>query len=270
MKNLADQPRDRISTLLGVMRALRDPDTGCPWDVDQTFETIAPYTIEEAYEVADAIANGDSDALCDELGDLLLQVVYHAQIGAEAGAFTFEDVVRAITDKMIRRHPHVFGDDEQRGKLPQTGFWEETKAKERAGQTDATGSVLDGVPTALPALKCAVKLQNKAARVNFDWPSGSQVLAKVVEELHELEEAENASDPEQQAEEFGDMLFAIANYARHMKLDPEEALRKANRKFINRFKYIEQAIEKEGKSLRSATLAEMEVLWEKAKACGIK
>ena len=270
MTELTDLPRNHIETLLEVMRALRNPETGCPWDIEQSYETIAPYTIEEAYEVADAIANEDLEALRDELGDLLLQVVYHAQIATEDGAFSFDDVVKAITDKMIRRHPHVFGAPEQRGIPLQAGFWEDAKSKERTGQAAATGSVLDDVPAALPALTRAVKLQKKAARVNFDWPSSEQVLAKIVEDLHELQEAHEGGHDAQQTEEFGDLLFAVVNYARHKGIDPEEALRAANRKFTRRFNYIVQEIDKSGASMSKTTLAEMESLWEEAKIRGIK
>ena len=269
MTDINELPRQHVRTLLAVMRALRDPQTGCPWDIQQTSRTIAPYTIEEAYEVADAISENDQQALCDELGDLLLQVVYHAQIASEAGAFDFGDVVATITEKMIRRHPHVFGSTSERSKRPEAGFWENIKAKERANES-AQETFFDDVPSALPALSRAVKLQCKAAHVNFDWPSSDQVLDKIVEELHELREVDESGDAEKQTEEFGDLLFAIANYARHKKIDPEEALRRTNRKFINRFNYVLQGFNKKHKSLNDASLDEMEQLWEQAKKLGIK
>jgi len=260
------------------MAALRTAGTGCPWDLQQTFATIAPYTIEEAYEVADAIAKGDLAHLKDELGDLLLQVVYHARMAEEQGAFAFADVVDAITAKMIRRHPHVFGSPEQRAAGAAPGFWERAKAAEKkAAEKDATSTagVLDGVPTALPALTRAVKLQNKAAKVGFDWPSLAPVLAKLKEELAELEQeiagarAEGAdSSSKAIEEEFGDLLFVIANVARHLKLDPEAALRAANAKFIRRFRYIEERLSEQGRTPAQSNLAEMDALWDEAKTKG--
>ena len=238
-----------LPQLLAVMAALRTPGSGCPWDLEQTFATIAPYTIEEAYEVADAIARDDIAHLKDELGDLLFQVVYHARMAEEQRAFAFDDVVDAITTKMIRRHPHVFGTPEERAAGAAPGFWERAKQAERSAKAGAA-SVLDDVPAALPALTRAVKLQNKAAKVGFDWPSLAPVLAKLKEELAELE-AEIATQGADQAkeavaEEFGDLLFVIANVARHLKLDPESALRAANDKFIRRFHYIEERLAEQG------------------------
>jgi nucleoside triphosphate diphosphatase len=267
-----------LSDLLAVMAALRTPGTGCPWDLQQTFATIAPYTIEEAYEVADAIARGDVAHLKDELGDLLLQVVYHARMAEEQGAFAFADVADAITAKMIRRHPHVFGSAEQRAAGAAPGFWERAKAAEK-DETAAAG-VLDGVPTALPALTRAIKLQSKAAKVGFDWPSLAPVLAKLKEELAELEEVIDArstparpsgsdSSSDAVAEEFGDLLFVIANVARHLKLDPEAALRAANAKFIRRFRYIEARLAADGRAPSDSDLAEMDALWDEAKTKGL-
>jgi ATP diphosphatase len=261
-------PRD-IKTLLAIMRALRNPDGGCPWDLGQTFDTIAPYTIEEAYEVADAIARHDLDELRDELGDLLLQVVYHSRMAEEAGSFDFADVVEAITRKMIRRHPHVFGSEVERSMPPAKGFWEAEKAKERAGAASAPRGVLDGVPVALPALTRAVKLQAKAARVGFDWPSSDEVLAKIAEECQELRDAarDGSHDARRHAiEEYGDLLFAMANLARHLEIDPEAALRSANAKFERRFRHIEAELEARGRTPAESDLAEMDALWDEAKA----
>jgi len=264
-------PSKDISRLIEIMAALRDPTSGCPWDLKQTFATIAPYTIEEAYEVADAIARGDLDDLKDELGDLLLQVVYHARMAEERQAFAFGDVVEAITRKIIRRHPHVFGSPEERAAGAAPGFWDRAKASEQA-EKDA--GVLDGVPVSLPSLTRAVKLQNKAAKVGFDWPSLAPVLAKLTEELAELE-AEIASHPKGAAaspaieEEFGDLLFVIANVARHLKIDPEGALRAANEKFIRRFRYIEAQLDERGRTPAQSDLAEMDALWDDAKSKGL-
>jgi len=267
-----------VADLLAVMAALRTPGTGCPWDLRQTFATIAPYTIEEAYEVSDAIAKGDLAHLKDELGDLLFQVVYHARMAEEQGAFAFADVVDAITAKMIRRHPHVFGSPEQRAAGAAPGFWERAKAAEKkAAEKDerAAAGVLDGVPTALPALTRALKLQNKAAKVGFDWPSLAPVLAKLKEELAELEQEIAGASPEGSdtsskaiEEEFGDLLFVIANVARHLKLDPEAALRAANEKFIRRFRYIEARLAADGRAPAQSDLTEMDALWDEAKAKG--
>lgn len=272
---MSDDTRKSIDDLLAVMAALRTPGTGCPWDLEQTFGTIAPYTIDEAYEVADAIERGDMADLKDELGDLLLQVVYHARIAQEQQAFAFDDVAEAITAKMIRRHPHVFGSETERAAGAAPGFWERIKAEERASAqesgTDAPAlSVLDGVPAALPALTRAIKLQNKAAKVGFDWPSLEPVFDKLKEELEELE-AEIASVEARAGrtkieEEFGDLLFVVANVARHLKLDPEAALRAANQKFTRRFHAIERRLAEHGRTPAQSTLAEMDLLWDEAKA----
>jgi MazG family protein len=266
----------RIEDLLRVMARLRDPETGCPWDREQTFATIARYTIEEAYEVADAIARNDLDALEDELGDLLLQVVYHARMAEEDGRFAFADVVDAITAKMVRRHPHVFEDASLRDTFLASGTWERIKAEEKAERGQKTGegsSVLDDVPVALPALSRAVKLQSRAAKVGFDWPSLAPVLAKAEEEIAELKTAlaggqrdKGAPASKKVAEEFGDLLFVVANVARHLKLDPEAALRDANAKFVRRFGCIETALRAEGRAPEDATLEEMDQLWDEAKA----
>lgn len=265
-----------IERLLRIMARLRGPD-GCPWDQVQTFATIAPYTIEEAYEVADAIATDDMPALKDELGDLLLQVVYHAQIADEAEAFNFTDVVNAICDKMIRRHPHVFGQDPQAdgntapggaGKPSHSENWETIKAAERnaAGDNRAPAGTLDGIPQALPALMRAEKLQKRAARVGFDWPETQAVLAKIREETDELEQAIiSGAATDNIAEEVGDLLFSVTNMARHLKIDPEQAARDANRKFEMRFRYIETALRDAGRSVDDASLSEMEALWQEAK-----
>jgi ATP diphosphatase len=293
-----------ITALLDVMASLRTPGTGCPWDLEQTFATIAPYTIEEAYEVADAIDKGDLPALKEELGDLLLQVVYHARMAEERQAFAFADVVEAITTKMIRRHPHVFGSEDERAAGAAPDFWERIKAEERAGRqrpSDSpphhaegvsstrrgeglgvggapTGnvSVLDEVPATLPALTRAVKLQDKAAKVGFDWPSLAPVFDKLKEELAELEQAVAAGDGEHVGavdahktkigEEFGDLLFVVANVARHLKIDPEATLQSANQKFIRRFRRIEALLAVQGRTPAQSTLAEMDRLWDQAKA----
>jgi nucleoside triphosphate diphosphatase len=251
-------PRD-IATLRAIMAALRTPVTGCPWDLEQDFSTIAPYTIEEAYEVADAIASGNRADLCEELGDLLLQPIYHAQMASEEGSFTFDDVVEAICRKMIRRHPHVFGDAEARAAGVAKGFWEENKAKERADQPKK--GLLDSVPLALPGLTRALKLQSKAAKVGFDWPSVENVYDKITEEIAEFKAAPDA----EKAAEFGDLLFAMANVARHLGIDPEAALRATNAKFESRFRYIENELEKRGKTPKQSDLAEMDTLWDAAK-----
>lgn len=267
--------RKSICDLLAVMAALRTPGTGCPWDLEQTFKTIAPYTIEEAYEVADAIERGDMANLKDELGDLLLQVVYHARIAQEQKAFAFPDVAEAITAKMIRRHPHVFGSEAERAAGAAPGFWERIKAAEQAsaqktGAHMAEPSILDGVPAAMPALTRAVKLQNKAAKVGFDWPSLAPVFDKLREELKELEDVlgdgKAPSDRAKIEEEFGDLLFVVANVARHLKLDPEAALRSANQKFTRRFHAIERKLAEDGRTPAQSTLAEMDLLWDEAKA----
>jgi ATP diphosphatase len=265
-----------ISRLIEIMAALRAPGTGCPWDLEQDFSTIAPYTIEEAYEVADAIARGDLDDLKDELGDLLLQVVYHAQMAEEAGDFSFGDVVEAITAKMIRRHPHVFGDAKARSAGMAKGMWEKIKAEEKALKRrarlargmmpeDHGKGFLDGVPVALPALTRALKLQEKAARVGFDWSEAAPILDKIEEEIGELREAMAAADTAAVKDEFGDLLFALVNLGRHLKLDAEAALAGTNDKFRRRFHHVERALEASGGSLEDATLDEMEALWQQAK-----
>ncbi len=258
-----------IERLLEIMRRLRDPAAGCPWDIEQDFSTIAPYTIEEAYEVADAIERRAWDELEGELGDLLLQSVYHAQMGAEAGLFSFQSVVRRISDKMVARHPHVFGEESRdKSAEQQTADWERIKAAERAstGAAGARARTLDGVAAGLPALMRAVKLQNRAARVGFDWPSTDEVEAKIAEELAELAQARAGGNPREVFEEFGDLLFVIANLARHLKLDPEEALRAANAKFTRRFNAVEDALEARGKRPDQSDLAEMDALWDAVKA----
>ncbi len=262
---LNDEEHNPLSRLTMVMRMLRDPENGCPWDIAQDFATIAPYTIEEAYEVADAISDGAWDELREELGDLLLQVVFHSQIAAEKELFDINDVARGIVDKMIARHPHVFG-HELRDKTTgqQTRDWEEIKAAERAAK--ARSGTLDGIASALPALTRAVKLQKRAARVGFDWPETLQVLAKLSEEISELQEAADTADPRHIQEEFGDVLFVMANLARHMNVDPEAALRDANSKFTRRFERIEALLSEMGKTPAQSDLAEMDALWDLAKA----
>ena len=254
-----------IAELLAIMRRLRDPLRGCPWDLEQNFSTIAPYTIEEAYEVASAIEAEDYAALKDELGDLLLQVVFHAQMANEQGLFAFAGVVRAICDKMIRRHPHVFAAGAAKTPSAVTLAWDEIKRRERAGKSIKPDSLLDDVPSALPALTRAVKLQNRAAQVGFDWPSAVTVTDKIAEESRELAEAAASGDTAHVMEEFGDLLFAMANLARHLKLDPEDALRAANAKFVRRFKAIETGLAARGRNLDEASLEEMEALWQDAK-----
>lgn len=254
---------NNIGALLDVMAQLRAPEGGCPWDLEQTFETIAPYTIEEAYEVADAIERGALGELREELGDLLFQVVFHAQMAREAGAFDFDDVVAAICTKMVRRHPHVFGAATERSAEEQTVAWEALKAEERA-EKGAKG-LLDDVPTGLPGLTRAVKLQKRAARVGFDWSDARDVLAKVAEEAAELQEAVGSNDPDAIADEFGDLLFVMANLSRHLQVDPEAALRRANEKFTRRFAHIERSLAAQGRSCAEASLEEMEALWDDAK-----
>ena len=287
-----DAPKKSLSDLLAVMAALRTPGTGCPWDLVQTFETIAPYTIEEAYEVADAIARADMPDLKDELGDLLLQVVYHSQIAKEAGHFAFADVADAVTRKMIRRHPHVFGSPQQRAEGASHGFWERIKAEERAKKAAERGnesegqgarhldpitkeavpassgvpSILADVPVGLPGMTRAIKLQNKAARVGFDWPDIKPVFAKLTEELAELEEAVATNDRTEIEGEFGDLLFVMANLARHLQIDPEAAVRVTNQKFTRRFRHIEAALAADGRTPAQSDLSEMDRLWDEAKA----
>ena len=259
-------PSRDITRLIEIMAALRDPQHGCPWDIEQTFDTIAPYTIEEAYEVADAIAARDMPALKDELGDLLLQVVYHARMAKEVGAFAFPDVVEAITTKMIRRHPHVFGDETAKAAGQAKGVWERIKAEEKRERGAATASVLDGVPVALPSLMRAEKLQAKASTVGFDWNDPKAVLAKIREEAAEIEAELEAGDPDRLADEVGDLLFAVANLARHLQVDADHALRLTNAKFVKRFNAIEASLAAEGRSPADASLDEMEALWQRAKA----
>ncbi len=260
-----DRNNRNVATLLDIMRSLRNPNGGCPWDVEQTFATIAPYTIEEAYEVAGAIEEENWHGLKDELGDLLFQVVFHARMAEERGLFDFADVVAAVTDKMVRRHPHVFADlvgiDSAEA---QVTAWETHKARERAEKPDA--SLLDDVPRALPALTRALKLQKRAASVGFDWDSAPRVVEKLAEEAQEIVEAKNSGAPQAEIEEeVGDLLFVVANLARHLKVQPEDALRAANEKFSRRFRFIEQGLLAQGKSPHGATLDEMEALWQKAK-----
>ncbi|WP_375227924.1 nucleoside triphosphate pyrophosphohydrolase [Roseobacter sp. S98] len=254
-----------IERLLEIMRRLRDPQTGCPWDIEQDFDSIAPYTIEEAYEVADAIQRRDWAELEGELGDLLLQTVYHTAMGEEAGHFTFQTVVRAISDKMVARHPHVFG-DESRDKSAdqQTADWEKIKAAERAGKEQK--GTLDGVAIGLPALLRALKLQKRAARVGFDWPSTDEVMDKITEEAAELAEARDTLSHAEIEEEFGDLLFVMANLGRHLGLDPEAALRAANAKFTRRFEGVETRLAEMGKTPADSDLAEMDALWDAVKA----
>jgi nucleoside triphosphate diphosphatase len=264
-------PSRDISRLLEIMAALRDKDTGCPWDVEQDFSTIAPYTIEEAYEVADAIARGDMADLCDELGDLLLQPVYHAQMAAEAGLFEFGDVVEAVTTKMIRRHPHVFGDEDARAAGAARGFWETAKAKERAARTadgrDVPAGLLAGIAAGLPALMRAQKLQAKASTVGFDWNDARLVLAKIKEEIGEIEAELDRPvvNGDAVSGEVGDLLFAVVNLARHLKVDADQALRGTNVKFERRFRAIEEALAAQGRAPADASLDEMEALWQRAK-----
>ncbi len=302
------KPSRDIARLIEIMAALRTPVTGCPWDLEQSFETIAPYTIEEAYEVADAIERRDLADLKDELGDLLLQVVYHARLGEEQGAFAFGDVVEAVTKKMIRRHPHVFGDGTARDPSAVKATWDQLKAEERAEKAaertrlsgpdaapTAEAVTLADVPTTLPALTRAIKLQNKAAKVGFDWPNLLPVFEKLKEEIAEFEEvaclvapsgSHSASRPEVAAsggrlpagespdatktaaikEEFGDILFVMANIARHLEIDPEAALRGTNQKFVRRFAHIEKVLAERGKIPSQSTLQEMDALWDEAKA----
>jgi len=253
-----------IQKLLEIMADLRNPETGCPWDRQQDFSTIAPYTVEEAYEVADAIAREDLDGLRDELGDLLFQVAFYARMAEEQGAFDFEDVARGICDKMVRRHPHVFGTPEEREKGPAKDAWHTIKATERADK-DSNASAIDGVAQALPALKRAEKLGKRASIVGFDWPDASGARAKIDEELSELAEAQEARDAENTAEELGDLLFAVVNLSRHLKTDPEQALVAANRKFERRFRSMEQAIISSGQAISDLDIDTLENHWQKAK-----
>lgn len=258
-------PTGGMERLLEIMARLRDPQTGCPWDVEQTYATIAPYTIEEAYEVEDAIARDNMEELEGELGDLLLQVVYFAQMGAEDGHFNFQSIVSNIADKMIARHPHVFG-DESRDKSAdqQVADWEKIKAAERAEKGPAR--TLDGVALGLPGLTRAVKLQKRAARVGFDWPEVGEVVDKIAEEAHELVEATETLSRAKQIEEFGDLLFVMANLARWLKIDPEEAIRVANAKFQRRFEHVEDRLASRGKTPAQSDLKEMDMLWNEVRA----
>lgn len=266
MVDLKTKGLTSIEGLKYVMERLRDPKTGCPWDIEQTYETIAPYTIEEAYEVADAIEQRDKSALKEELGDLLLQVIYHTQIASEDGDFTFDDVADAISKKMVRRHPHVFGSSRVGDTNQQTVAWEDLKAKEREEKGNVEG-VLDGVAKGLPALLRAFKLQKRAARVGFDWPDVDGAYGKLNEELNELSEelAQPALDREKIIDEFGDVMFSAVNVARKLGIDPEAALRSGNAKFERRFSYIETTLAQMGKDFDAITLEDMEALWQKSK-----
>jgi len=259
---ITDQNPKDIKTLLAIMKALRDPVNGCPWDLKQTFRTITPYTIEEAYEVVDAIERDDMAELCDELGDLLLQVVFHAQMADEQDSFAFENVVEAVCTKMIRRHPHVFGNEQQRAVKPEKGFWEDIKATEKTktGKGADNTLLLDSVPVTLPALSRASKLQSKAARVGFDWPDISGVFDKLEEEISELKQAQNE---DQIAEELGDLMFTVVNLTRHFGHDPEKTLRLANAKFQSRFNHMEKSADS---NLEQLDMNELEQLWQQAKS----
>lgn len=269
-------PSKDITRLIEIMAALRNRETGCPWDVEQDFASIVPYTIEEAYEVADAIERNDKDDLRDELGDLLLQVVFHSRMAEEEGSFAFPDVVEAITTKMIRRHPHVFGDAQARSSGMAKSMWEKIKAQEKAERKAArlargladdadSNGYLDDVPLAQPALTRALKLQEKAARVGFDWQDATPILDKIEEEIAEFRQALADNDSNEIAGEFGDVLFALVNLGRHLKLDAEDAVRRTNDKFSRRFHFIEAELKKQDRTLGSATLDEMEALWQQAK-----
>jgi ATP diphosphatase len=270
------QPSKNIKDLIAILAALRTPGTGCPWDLEQSFETIAPYTIEEAYEVVDAIERGDISDLRDELGDLLLQVVFHARLAEEQGSFQFDDVVHAITTKLIQRHPHVFGHLKELKPDAVKALWAEIKSQEKAeklaekraagiGADPAASSILADIPHNLPALIRAEKLQSKASKVGFDWHSAHLVLDKIREETNEIEEALAKNDAKNIEEEIGDLLFVVANLARHLSVNPEDALRKANLKFIRRFNYIEENIKALDKDIKSASLEEMERFWNEAR-----
>ncbi|MBL4812302.1 MAG: nucleoside triphosphate pyrophosphohydrolase [Rhodobacteraceae bacterium] len=260
-----DDAAQQINRLITIMARLRDKDSGCPWDIEQDFGSIAPYTIEEAYEVLDAIERADWPDLEGELGDLLLQCVFHAQMGAEAGLFDLASIARAICDKMVARHPHVFGDESRdKSAAQQTVDWEKIKSAERAGRNE--GGALDGVALALPALMRAAKLQKRAARVGFDWPETAQVLDKIAEESAELVEAHATLTADEVEEEMGDLLFVMANLARHLEVDPEAALRRANAKFTRRFNVIERELRAAGSSPAQSTLEEMDAIWNKVRA----
>ena len=254
---------DRLAELLAIMARLRDPQRGCPWDLEQTFATIAPYTIEEAYEVADAIERGDLGDLKDELGDLLFQVVFHARMAEEAGAFAFADVAAAINAKMLRRHPHVFGSAQVTDSAEQTRRWEELKREERAGELKS--GVLDNVPVGLPALTRAVKLGKRAATVGFDWPEIAQVRAKVDEELAELDAAAAGGNRDEIVAEMGDLLLSIASWCRHLEIDPETCVRSANARFTRRFRAVESEVAESGRPWSSYDAAALDALWRAAK-----
>jgi ATP diphosphatase len=265
---LINDPHGGMPRLLEIMRRLRDPDTGCPWDIEQDFSTIAPYTIEEAYEVSDAIEREAWGELKGELGDLLFQSVFHAQMAEEKGLFSFQEVADTMSDKMVARHPHVFSDQSRdKSAAQQTQDWETIKAAERAAK--ARGGVLDDVAIGLPALMRAEKLQKRAARVGFDWPHIGQVVDKISEEARELAEARDSLPQEKIAEEMGDLLFVLANLARHLKVDAETALRDANAKFVRRFRFIERELAARGKRPSESDLEEMDGLWDAAKAAGL-
>ena len=259
------EPGGGIERLLEIMRRLRDPVSGCPWDVEQDFDSISTYTIEEAYEVEDAIRRKAWNELASELGDLLLQVVYHSEIASEKGLFDFKDVVEAISDKMVRRHPHVFGTDQRRSADEQKKHWEDAKFKER--EEDKAAGILSGIPAAIPALIRASKLQGRAARVGFDWPDVAGVLEKLEEELTELDEARRSLDSDRIAEEFGDVLFTAVNLSRHLGIDAEDALRRANKKFSDRFEQMEELLNArfQEQAFRKATLQDMEDAWNATK-----
>lgn len=273
------EPSRNIDRLLEIMAALRDPETGCPWDVEQDFRTIAPYTLEETYEVLDAIERNDMDDLREELGDMLLQVVFHARMAEEKGDFAFGDVVEAITRKMIRRHPHVFGDSEARSAGMAKGAWNRIKAAEKAERAERRKQLgletkdkegyLDDIPRAFPALLRALKLQQKAARIGFDWSEAAPILDKIAEEIAELKEAMHGGEQAEIEEEYGDLLFAMVNLGRHLEIDAETALMAANDKFSRRFHFIEKFLEESGNTLEEASLDEMEAIWSKAKQNGL-
>ncbi|HEX7112155.1 MAG TPA: nucleoside triphosphate pyrophosphohydrolase [Mizugakiibacter sp.] len=262
-----DTPRYTLDDLLAIMARLRDPERGCPWDAQQTFDSIAPYTLEEAYEVVDAIDRKDHAALRDELGDLLLQVVFHARMAEEAGLFRFADVVEAISDKLVRRHPHVFADARYADAAEQTRAWEAIKAGERAAKGERDDSALAGIARGLPEWQRALKLQQRAATVGFDWPGPDPVLDKLEEELEEVRAEFAAGAPVERLEdEIGDVLFVIVNLARHARVDPSRALRRANAKFERRFRRMEALARAAGETLQDKTLAEQDALWDRAKA----
>lgn len=270
------KPSSDITRLLEIMAALRTPGTGCPWDLEQDFASITPYTLEEAYEVVDAIERGDLADLRDELGDLLLQVVFHARMAEEQGAFAFSDVVEAITKKLIRRHPHVFGSTKDLSPEEVKRLWDSIKAEEKAERKAARARMglapeaheagfLGGIPTALPALTRAQKLTSKAAKVGFDWPDAAQVIDKIHEELDEVKEASSSGDRDRIEDEIGDLLFSVTNLARHFGIDPERALRRTNAKFERRFRAVERALGEQDRTLDEASLEEMEQHWVAAK-----